>query len=67
MCPECHYFFSKGNALYEMEEGLRNRHAGGACKTLIGAPGKSWGAECIRKGEKNRQLRVAELNESDVV
>lgn len=45
---------------------LRNRHAGGGCKTLIGAPGKSRGAERIRKGEKkNRQLRVVELNESE--
>lgn len=45
---------------------LRNRHTGGGCKTLIGAPGKSRGAERIRKGEKkNRQLRVVELNESE--
>lgn len=38
MCPECHYFFSKGNALYEMEESPRNRYAGGDRKTLIGTP-----------------------------
>lgn len=46
---------------------LRNRHTGGDCKTLIGAPGKSRGAERIRKGEKKkiRQLRVVELNESE--
>ena len=45
---------------------LRNRHTGGGCKTLIGAPGKSRGAERIRKGEKKiRQLRVVELNESE--
>ena len=44
---------------------LRSRHAGGDCKTLIGAPGKSGGAERIRKGEKKRQLRVVELNESE--
>lgn len=46
---------------------LRNRHAGGDCKTLIGAPGKSRGAERIRKGEKKkgRQLCVVELNESE--
>ena len=44
---------------------LRNRHAGEGCKTLIGAPGKSRGTERIRKGEKNRQLCVAELNESE--
>lgn len=45
---------------------LRNRHAGGDCKTLIGAPGKSRGAERIRKvGKKSRQLRVVELNESE--
>lgn len=46
---------------------LRNRHTGGGCKTLIGAPGKSRGAERIRKGEKkrNRQLRAVELNESE--
>lgn len=37
---------------------FRNRHTGGGCKTLIGALGKSRGAERIRKGEKNRQLRV---------
>ena len=30
---------------------LRNRHTGGGCKTLIGAPGKSRGAERIRKGK----------------
>lgn len=45
---------------------LRNRHAGGDCKTLIGAPGKSRGAERIRKDEKKgRQLCVVELNESE--
>lgn len=48
---------------------LRNRHTGGGCKTLIGAPGKTRGTERIRKGEKkkkkNRQLCVAELNESE--
>ena len=33
---------------------LRNRHAGGDCKTLIGAPGKSRGAERIRKGGKKK-------------
>ena len=45
---------------------LRNRHTGGGCKTLIGAPGKIRGAERIRKGEKKiRQLRVVELNESE--
>lgn len=33
---------------------LRNRHTGGGCKTLIGAPGKSRGAERIRKGEKRK-------------
>ena len=47
---------------------LRNRHAGGDCKTLIGAPGKRRGAERIRKGEKKkkgRQLCVVELNESE--
>lgn len=45
---------------------LRNRYTGGGCKTLIGAPGKSRGAERIRKGEKKiRQLRVVELNESE--
>lgn len=45
---------------------LRNRHTGGGCKTLIGAPGKSRGTERIRKGEKkNRQLCVAELNASE--
>ena len=37
---------------------LRNRHAGGDCKTLIGAPGKSRGAERIRKGEE-KNLSVA--------
>lgn len=44
---------------------LRNRHTGGGCKALIGAPGKSRGAERIRKGEKNRQLCAVELNESE--
>ena len=46
---------------------LRNRHTGGGCKTLIGAPGKSRGTERIRKGKKknNCQLCVAELNESE--
>lgn len=44
---------------------LRDRHAGGDCKTLIGAPGKSRGAERIRKGERNRQLCAVELNESE--
>ena len=44
---------------------LCNCHTGGGYETLIGAPGKSWAAECIRKGEKNRQLRVVELNESE--
>ena len=45
---------------------LRNRHTGGGCKTLIGAPGKSRGAERIRKGKgKKCQLCVAELNESE--
>lgn len=45
---------------------LRNRHTGGGCKTLIGAPGKIRGAERIRKGEKkNRQLCIVELNESE--
>ena len=45
---------------------LRNSHTGGGCKTLIGAPGKSRGTERIRKGkEKNCQLCVAELNESE--
>lgn len=45
---------------------LRNRHTGGGCKTLKGAPGKSRGAERIRKGEKrNRQLCAVELNESE--
>lgn len=31
---------------------LRNRHTGGGCKTLIGAPGQSRGTERIRKGKK---------------
>lgn len=44
---------------------IRNRHAGGDCKTLIGAPGKSRSAERIRKGEKSRQLRIVELNEGE--
>ena len=45
---------------------LRNRHTGGGCKTLIGAPGKSRGAERIRKDKgKKCQLCVAELNESE--
>ena len=37
---------------------LRNRHTGGGCKTLIGAPGKSRGTERIRKGEKKKSSVV---------
>ena len=44
---------------------LRNRHAGGDCKTLIGAPGKSRGAERIRKGEEKNIFPYQET--ADVV
>jgi hypothetical protein len=47
-------------------QALRNRHAGGDCKTPIGAADKIRGIERIGKGSlKGYQLCAAKLNESE--
>lgn len=52
--PECYSFLEETIAMLFLRwrKALRNRHAGGDCKTLIGAVVKSHGAERIRKGSR---------------
>ena len=52
------FYIVKAMLFVRWRRTLRNRHTGGGCKTLIGAPGKSRGAERIRKGEKKKKSSV---------